>query len=138
VGVAFPPGGTAEHLRSWSDQMRAATSAETAIELFQIAWETDVREAAQKIRCPVLIVHPERDLTSPIEQGRLLASIIPDCRFVHRQGKRLDLRPLRCRGGSGRYVYTGGSPGPIVVWLTCTLRSRNSAPYPEEFLPCFD
>jgi DNA-binding NarL/FixJ family response regulator len=62
--------------------MRAATSAETAIELFQIAWETDVREAAQKIRCPVLIVHPERDLTSPIEQGRLLASIIPDCRFV--------------------------------------------------------
>jgi pimeloyl-ACP methyl ester carboxylesterase/DNA-binding CsgD family transcriptional regulator len=78
----FQPGGTLEHLRSWSDQMRAATSAETAVQLFQIGWNTDVRESAQKIKCPVLIVHPERDLASPIEQGRLLASLIPDCRFI--------------------------------------------------------
>jgi pimeloyl-ACP methyl ester carboxylesterase/DNA-binding CsgD family transcriptional regulator len=78
----FQPGGTLEHLRSWSDQQRAATSAETAVRLFEIGWNTDVREAARKIKCPVLIVHAERDLVSPIEQGRLLASLIPDCRFV--------------------------------------------------------
>ena len=78
----FQPGGSLDHMRSWSDQMRAATSAETAVQLFQIGWNTDVREAAQKIKCPVLIVHPERDLASPIEQGRMLASLIPDCRFV--------------------------------------------------------
>jgi pimeloyl-ACP methyl ester carboxylesterase/DNA-binding CsgD family transcriptional regulator len=78
----FQPGGTLEHLRSWSDQQRAATSAETAVRLFEIGWNTDVREAARKIKCSVLIVHPERDRVSPIEQGRLLASLIPDCRFV--------------------------------------------------------
>jgi pimeloyl-ACP methyl ester carboxylesterase/DNA-binding CsgD family transcriptional regulator len=78
----FQPGGTRAHLCSWSEQMRAATSADTAVRLLQIAWNTDVRETARKIKCPVLIVHPERDVVAPIEQGRLLASLIPDCRFV--------------------------------------------------------
>jgi len=74
----YQPGGTLEHLRSWSDQMRAATSADTAVRLLQIVWNVDVQEAASKIKCPVLIVHPEGDLTVPVEEGRLLASLIPD------------------------------------------------------------
>jgi pimeloyl-ACP methyl ester carboxylesterase/DNA-binding CsgD family transcriptional regulator len=78
----FQPGGTLEHLRSWCDQQRAATSAETAVRLLRIGWNVDVRAAARKIKCPVLIVHPERDAVVPIEEGRALASLIPDCRFV--------------------------------------------------------
>ena len=78
----FQPGGTLEHLRSWSDQQRAATSAETAVRSLRIGWNTDVREAARRIKCPVLIVHPERDAVVPIEEGRLLASLIPNSRFV--------------------------------------------------------
>jgi pimeloyl-ACP methyl ester carboxylesterase/DNA-binding CsgD family transcriptional regulator len=78
----FQPGGTPEHSRSWCDQMRAATSAETAIRLFQIGAHTDVRDVAPKVRCPALIVHSERDMVVPIEEGRLLASLIPDSRFV--------------------------------------------------------
>jgi pimeloyl-ACP methyl ester carboxylesterase/DNA-binding CsgD family transcriptional regulator len=78
----FQPGGTLEHLRSWCDAQRAATSAETAVRLLRIGWNVDVRDAARKIKCPVLIVHPERDAVVPIDQGRLLASLIPDCRFV--------------------------------------------------------
>jgi len=78
----FQPGGTPEHSRSWCDQMRAAASAETAIRLFQIASRTDVRDIAPKVRCPALIVHSERDGVVPIEEGRLLASLIPDSRFV--------------------------------------------------------
>src|SRR5262249_38158508 len=78
----YQPGGTLEYLRSWSDQMRAATSAEMAVRLLEIGWNADVREAARKIRCPVLLVHPERDVVVPIQEGRLLAKLIPDCRFV--------------------------------------------------------
>jgi pimeloyl-ACP methyl ester carboxylesterase/DNA-binding CsgD family transcriptional regulator len=78
----FQPGGTLEHSRSWCDQQCAATSAETAVRLLRIGWNVDVRDAARKIKCPVLIVHPERDAVVPIDQGRLLASLIPDCRFV--------------------------------------------------------
>jgi pimeloyl-ACP methyl ester carboxylesterase/DNA-binding CsgD family transcriptional regulator len=78
----FQPGGTPEHSRSWCDQMRAATSAETAIRLFQIASHTDVRDVAPTVSCPALVVHAERDMVAPIEEGRLLASLIPDSRFV--------------------------------------------------------
>ncbi len=78
----FQPGGTIEHLRSWSEQMQAATSAETAVELLRITWSVDVTASAQKIKCPVLVVHPERDVVVPIEEGRALAGLIPDCRFV--------------------------------------------------------
>ena len=62
--------------------MRAATCADTAIQLFQVAANIDVREAARKVKCPVLIVHPERDANVSIDEARLLASLIPHCRFV--------------------------------------------------------
>ena len=78
----FQPGGTLEHLRSWCDQQRAATSAETAVRLMRISWNADVRQAARKVKCPVLIVHPERDAMVPIDEGRAIASLIPGSRFV--------------------------------------------------------
>ena len=78
----FQPGGTLEHLRSWCDQQRAATSPDVAVRLLEIGWNTDVREAARKIKCPVLVLHPARDAMVPIDEGRSLASLIPDSRFV--------------------------------------------------------
>lgn len=78
----FQPGGTLEYLRSWAEQMRLATIAETAARLLEIGWSADVREAARKLKCPVLAIHAERDCAVPIAEGRLLASLIPDCRFV--------------------------------------------------------
>jgi pimeloyl-ACP methyl ester carboxylesterase/DNA-binding CsgD family transcriptional regulator len=78
----FQPGGTPAHLRSWCEQQRLATSADTAVRLLQIDMNVDVRESARKLTCPVLMVHPERDAVVPIEEGRLLASLIPDCRVV--------------------------------------------------------
>jgi DNA-binding NarL/FixJ family response regulator len=42
----------------------------------------DVQAAAAKIKCPVLIVHPGRDAVVPLEEGRLLASLISNSRFV--------------------------------------------------------
>ena len=80
--TAFQPGGTLEHLHSWCDQQRAATTSETAVRLLRIGWNVDVRDAARKIKCPVLVMHAERDAVVPIEEGRSLASLIPNCRFV--------------------------------------------------------
>ncbi len=78
----FQPGGTLEHLRSWSEQQREATSAEMAVRLFEIVWNIDVAQAAQRIGCPVLVVQAERDVVNPMEEARLLAGLIPNCRFV--------------------------------------------------------
>ena len=78
----FQPGGTLEHLRSWSEQQQAATSPEMAVRLLRIGFETDVRESARQVSCPTLIIHAERDAVVPIEEARVLAGLIPGCRFV--------------------------------------------------------
>jgi len=78
----FQPGGTLEHLRSWSEQQCAATSAENAAHLLQISMHLDMTETARRIRVPALVLHAERDAMVPIEEGRLLAALIPHCRFV--------------------------------------------------------
>jgi pimeloyl-ACP methyl ester carboxylesterase/DNA-binding CsgD family transcriptional regulator len=79
---AFQPGGSLEYLRSWAEQMRLATSANNAARLLEIGWNADVEDAARKLKCPVLVVHPERDFVVPIEEGRLLAGLIADSRFI--------------------------------------------------------
>ena len=78
----FQPGGSLEHLRSWSEQQQAATSCETAARLLPISWHLDMTQALQHIACPVLVAHANRDAVAPIEEGRLLAGMIPDARFV--------------------------------------------------------
>jgi pimeloyl-ACP methyl ester carboxylesterase/DNA-binding CsgD family transcriptional regulator len=79
---AFQPGGSLEYLRSWAEQMRLATSANNAARLLEIGWNADVQDAARKLKCPVLVVHPEGDFVVPIEEGRWLAGLIPDSRFI--------------------------------------------------------
>lgn len=79
---SFQPGGTLEHLRSWCDQQSAATSPAVATRLLEIGWNVDVREAARRLKCPVLVMHPERDAVVPIDQGRFIAGLIPNSRFV--------------------------------------------------------
>jgi pimeloyl-ACP methyl ester carboxylesterase/DNA-binding CsgD family transcriptional regulator len=78
----FQPGGTLAHLRSWSEQQRAATSAERAVKLLRTCWNVDVTQTARRIRCPALVIHSERDAVVPIEEGRMLAALIPNSRFV--------------------------------------------------------
>lgn len=78
----FQPGGTLEHLRSWSEQMQAATSAPLAARLLPIGWNVDISASAPKVRCPTLVIHSERDRVVPVEEGRALAGLIPNSRFV--------------------------------------------------------
>jgi pimeloyl-ACP methyl ester carboxylesterase/DNA-binding CsgD family transcriptional regulator len=77
----FQPGGSLDYMRSWAEQMLLATTAETAARLLEIGWSADVSEAARRLKCPVLAVHAEHDRAVPIAEGRLLASLVPGCRF---------------------------------------------------------
>ena len=83
----FQPGGTLEHLRSWAEQQRSATSPEMAVRLLRSVWSVDVTATAARINCPVLVIHVERDAVVPLEEGRALASLIPNCRFVQLDGE---------------------------------------------------
>ncbi|MGH8688917.1 MAG: alpha/beta fold hydrolase [Burkholderiales bacterium] len=83
----FQPGGTLEHLRSWSEQQRLATSPDTAVSLLRNCWSVEVAETAPRITCPTLVIHMDRDAVVPIEEGRVLAGLIPNCRFVQLEGE---------------------------------------------------
>ena len=78
----FQPGGTIEHLRSWSEQQRLSTSPQMAARLFQTTFGVDVQDSARRIRCPALVISPERDALVPLDEGRHLASLIPGARFI--------------------------------------------------------
>ena len=81
-GPLLQPGGTLEHCARGATAARRRPPRRRRCACCEIGWSADVREAARKIKCPVLVVHPERDVVVPIDEGRLIASLIPDCRFV--------------------------------------------------------
>jgi len=78
----FQPEGTAEHLRSWYELQRAAATAADAAVLTQAMFEVDVQPSAQRVACPTLVAHAERDAAVPVEEGRLLAQTVPGARFL--------------------------------------------------------
>lgn len=78
----FQPEGSLEHLRSWCDLQRVATSPDNAVELTRVMFDVDVQPSAARVRCPTLVVHAERDAAVPVEEGQLLARIIPGARYV--------------------------------------------------------
>ncbi len=76
------PDGPPELIRELEKLMRVSTTAENAVRLETTMHHTDVRELAQTIKVPTLICHPTGDLGIPFEEGRILASLIPDAQFV--------------------------------------------------------
>lgn len=78
----FQPDGGRDHLDSWCELQRRATTPANAVELTRMMFDIDVSEAARRISVPTLVIHPERDAVAPIEEGRLLARLIPDARFL--------------------------------------------------------
>jgi len=86
-GSYFQPSGTLAHYHSWSEQQALSTSPKTAARLLEIGWKTDVRDAARRVKCPTLALHLDRDALVPIEVGREMACLIPDCHFVQIDGE---------------------------------------------------
>ena len=78
----FIPDATAEQTRSLNELMRVASSPQIAIKRLQPFQRVDLRALATQVRCPALVFHSQRDARIPVEQGRALAALIPDARFV--------------------------------------------------------
>jgi pimeloyl-ACP methyl ester carboxylesterase len=83
----FQPDGTLEHLLSWCELQRQATTARNAVALTRIMFDIDVLAAAREIGCPVLVAHATQDAVVPFEEGRLLARSIPDAEFLALQSR---------------------------------------------------
>jgi pimeloyl-ACP methyl ester carboxylesterase len=76
------PGMSSEELRAFDKQMRISTSAENAARLESEMHRTDIRTLAPLVQVPTLVIHTRGDAAVPFEEGRLLASLIPNAQFV--------------------------------------------------------
>jgi pimeloyl-ACP methyl ester carboxylesterase/DNA-binding CsgD family transcriptional regulator len=72
-----------EEQRRWYDELQqASSSGETAAKLWQSRSWIDIRDTARRITQPALVLHARQDRAVPYEEGRRLASLLPDARFV--------------------------------------------------------
>ena len=76
------PGASPEQLHALEDQMRISVSPENAVRLESEMHRVDVRHLAPDIKVPTLVLHAREDEAVPFDEGRLLASLIPNAQFV--------------------------------------------------------
>lgn len=76
------PEATTEELRDFEQQMRISITPQTAARLEGEMHRIDVRSLAPLVRAPTLVLHSHGDEGVPFDEGRLLASLIPDAQFV--------------------------------------------------------
>ncbi|MCL4250823.1 MAG: alpha/beta fold hydrolase [Anaerolineae bacterium] len=85
--IQLQPEATSEQLRAFDELMRISTSPEIAARLESEMHHTDVRALAPLVAAPTLVLHTHRDAAVPFEEGRLLASLIPNAEFVMLESK---------------------------------------------------
>lgn len=76
------PDATTEELRALERQMRISVSPENAARLESEMHRVDIRHLAPQVKAPALVLHPRYDAGVPFEEGRLLASLLPNAQFV--------------------------------------------------------
>jgi pimeloyl-ACP methyl ester carboxylesterase/DNA-binding CsgD family transcriptional regulator len=80
--LLFLPSGTPEQMAWYDELLRASASAETAARLYDARGDVDVLDAAPAVRTKTLVLHARDDRVVPVEEGRLLAALVPDARLV--------------------------------------------------------
>jgi pimeloyl-ACP methyl ester carboxylesterase/DNA-binding CsgD family transcriptional regulator len=80
------PGANARTRERFARLQRASADAELAAATLQAVYGTDVRALLPGVRAPTLVVHRRGDRAMPFAQGRELAALLPQARFVALDG----------------------------------------------------
>jgi pimeloyl-ACP methyl ester carboxylesterase/DNA-binding winged helix-turn-helix (wHTH) protein len=78
----FLPDGTRDDWEAFDHLQRRTTSPENAVRFLEEFARIDVRELAQQVSCPTLIMHARDDHRVPMRYGEELAALIPDSHLV--------------------------------------------------------
>lgn len=105
------PDATAEQARSFNELLRLTTSAANAVALLRTLVESDMQDLLPNLRCPTLVFHSRQSAVLPFDDGRRVAALVPDARFV----------PLESRN----HILLGTEP----AWKQFVYEL-------DEFLPC--
>ncbi|MEO6997358.1 MAG: alpha/beta fold hydrolase [Terracoccus sp.] len=79
---SFIPGASEGPMRWFDELQRRSMSAGAALASSRAPAVLDVTSSARKVRTRTLILHADGDRAVPFEQGRRLAGLIPEARFV--------------------------------------------------------
>ncbi len=81
------PDASAELSQAFNQLTRVAGGTRASVNVLRALYDIDVRALAPKVRCPTLVLHPTNNLRVPYEEGRSLAALIPNARFVPLQSR---------------------------------------------------
>jgi len=80
--MQFIPDSKPEQQRAFDELLWASSSAQSAAQRLRMMDELDISDLAQKVACPTLVTHSIDEMRVPLEEGRILASLIPQAQFV--------------------------------------------------------
>ena len=78
----FIPGGTSEQHHWFNELERISTSPHNAARFIDEFNRIDVLDLLPQVTCPTIVLHSSRDARVPFDEGRLIAGLIPEARFV--------------------------------------------------------
>ena len=78
----FMPEATAEQMEWFDELQRVTTEPEMAVRIRHERNHDEVVREARQVVSPTLVVHARDDALAPASEGRLLATLIPEARFV--------------------------------------------------------
>ncbi|CAN5549647.1 hypothetical protein BH10PSE7_BH10PSE7_26640 [soil metagenome] len=92
----FIPDAPPDVAGNFDELQRIATSPENALRIWHMNAEIDATELAKQVRVPTLVIHCKGDRVAPLEEGHLMARMIPGAHFVELPGN--------------NHVLLGGTP----------------------------
>jgi pimeloyl-ACP methyl ester carboxylesterase/DNA-binding CsgD family transcriptional regulator len=86
IADVWLPGADADTRDRFARLQRAAATPELAAAILEAVYATDLRDVLARVRAPALVLHRRSDRAMPFAQGREVASLLPDARFVALDG----------------------------------------------------
>jgi pimeloyl-ACP methyl ester carboxylesterase/DNA-binding CsgD family transcriptional regulator len=124
------PDATMEQSRSYNDLLRRTTSSANAISLLNTFNLNNVQTIVPKVPCPTLVLHSRGDPIISFDQGRKVAALIPEARFVPLESRNriiLDTEPAwqQLVGALSDFLPVGSSDrGTLPLLRDLTARER--------------
>jgi pimeloyl-ACP methyl ester carboxylesterase len=78
----FLPGGSPEQVAWFNELQRRSATPDTAARIVAACDDLDVTAAASELRHPTLVLHARGDARVPVDEGRLLAELVPGAALV--------------------------------------------------------
>jgi len=83
----FVPGGSPEQMEWFNELQRRTTTPENAVRNRRAQNDIDAIGEAKQVSTPTLVLHIRDDAIVPFDEGRRMATAIPEARFVALEGR---------------------------------------------------